>query len=63
MVDNHEAVKVGDSEKNMESSPVVKPKFTTDFLEAVVREGADGLMLRREEEGMLRTFKRHHGSR
>ena len=43
-VDNHEAVKVGDVEKNMESKEVVKPKFTTDFPE--VREGADVLTLR-----------------
>ena len=39
MLDNHEAVKVGDFAKKMESRPVVKPNFTTDFLEAVVREG------------------------
>ena len=38
-VDNHEAVKVGDVEKNMESKEVVKPKFTTDFPETVVRSG------------------------
>ena len=56
MVDNHEEVKVGDLEKNMESRPVVRPKFTTDFLEAMVREGADELTLRAEEERMLRTF-------
>ena len=48
-VDNHEAVKVGDVEKNMESKEVVKPKFTTDFPE--VREGADVLTLRPDEEG------------
>ena len=52
MVDTHESVKVGDSEKNMESRKVMKPKFTTDFPE----EGADELTLRCEEEGMLRTF-------
>ena len=34
---------------------MVKPKFTADFLEAVVREGADELTLR-AEEGTLRTF-------
>ena len=34
MVDNREAVKL-DSEKNMEWRPVVTPKFTADFLEAV----------------------------
>ena len=55
-VDNHEAVKVVDVEKNMESKEVVKPKFTTDFPEAVVREGADGLTLRADEEGALRTL-------
>ena len=33
---------------------MVKPKFTTDFLEAVMRDGADELTLRAEEEGMLR---------
>ena len=38
MVDNHVQVKVGDSEKNMKSRTVVKPKFTTDFLEAVVQQ-------------------------
>ena len=53
MVDNHEAVKVGEQDKNVESRKVVKPKFTRDFPEAVVREG---LTLRTEQEGMLRTF-------
>ena len=46
-LDTHEAVKVGDLEKNVEARPVVKPKFTTDFAEAVVREGADELTLRK----------------
>ena len=32
------------------------PKFTADFPEAVFREGADELTLRREEKGMFRTF-------
>ena len=40
----------------MKSRTVVKPKFTTDFPEAVVREGADQLRLRAEKEGMLHTF-------
>ena len=53
MVDNYEAVRVGDFENDMESRPMVKPKFTTDFPEAVVREGADELTLRAEEEGTL----------
>ena len=56
MVDNFETVQVGDLDKNMESKKVVKPKFTTDFPEAVTREGADELTLRAEEAGMLRTF-------
>ena len=56
MVDNHEAARVGDLEKNMESRKVVKPKFMTDCPEAVVREGADELTLRAGEEGALRTF-------
>ena len=56
MEEHHEASKIGDLEKNLESLSVVKPKFTTDFREAVVREGADELTLRKEEEGMLRTF-------
>ena len=34
---------------------MVKPNFTTDVLEAVVREGADELTLR-AEEGTLRTI-------
>ena len=55
MVDNHEAVEVGDIEKKLVSEPVVKPKFTTQFLEAVVREGADEVTLR-EEEGILHRY-------
>ena len=35
---------------------MVKAKFKTDFPEAVVREGADELTLRAEEEGAARTF-------
>ena len=50
MVDNHEAVEVGDIEKKLVSKPVVRPKFTTQFPEAVVREGADEVTLREEEE-------------
>ena len=44
VVDSGEAVKVGDLEKNMGSRKVVTPKFTTDFLEAAVREGAGELV-------------------
>ena len=47
---------IGELEKNMESNKVVKPKFTTDFPEAVAREGADEPTLREHEEGALRSF-------
>ena len=57
-VDNHEAVNTGDLEKALGSIPVVEPQLTTDLPEAAVREGADELTLRREEEGMLRTHER-----
>ena len=50
------AVEVGDLEKYVESRSVVKPKFTTEFLEAVVREAAEELTLRAEEAGALCTF-------
>ena len=50
-VDNHEAVKVGDSEKNS----VVLAMSTELFTEAVPG-GAEELTLRRGEEGGLRTF-------
>ena len=36
-MDNHEAVKNGNLEKTQDLLPVVKPKFTTDFPEVVVR--------------------------
>ena len=55
-MNNHEAVKLADLEKTLESLLVVKLQFTTEFLEPVVREGVDELTLRREREGMLRTF-------
>ena len=54
--DNHAAAKLVDLEKNLESRNVVKPKFTTDFPEAVLREGPDELTLLAEDEGALRTF-------
>ena len=40
----------------MESHLMVKLKITADLPRAVVREGADELTLRREEEGTQRTF-------
>ena len=55
-MDNHEAVQIGDLDRAQASLLVVKSKFTTDFPEVVLREGAKKLALRREEEGMLRTF-------
>ena len=42
--------------RETKSKKVVKPKFTTDFSGAVIREGADELTLRAHEEGVLRTF-------
>ena len=56
MVDNHEVVRVGELDKNVQSRTVVKPKSTTDFPEAVVREGAGPPTVRADVEGMLRTF-------
>ena len=35
---------------------VVRPRFATEFSGAVIREGADELILRVQEEGVLRTF-------
>ena len=56
MVYNHEAVKVGELQKNVEYRRVVTPKFTTDSPEAVVREGADELTMRADEESALHTL-------
>ena len=58
VVDNHEAVKVGELRKNVEYRRVVSPKFTTDSLEVVVREGADELTLCADEESALHEFAR-----
>ena len=55
-VDSHEAVTVRDLHRETRSKKVVKPKFTTDFPGAVIREGADELTLRAHETGVLRTF-------
>ena len=57
MVDNHEAVKVGDLGKNMESS-VAKPKFTTEFPEALVREAAEELTSRAQKNGSHHSWMR-----
>ena len=58
-VDNNATVKIGDLEKETRSKKVVKPRFTTDFLGPVVREGADELTLRAHEERVLRTYRHH----
>ena len=55
-VDNHEAVKVGHLGEENAVEESGEADVTTDFLEAVVRRGADELTLRAEEEGILRTF-------
>ena len=56
MVDCHEAVKIGDLVKNLESRSVVEPKCTADLPRAIAREEADEPTLRRGEEGTQRTF-------
>ena len=55
-VDNHEAVKVGDLHQESRSKRVGRPRFATELSGAVIREGADELTLRAQEEGVLRTF-------
>ena len=61
MVDSHEAVKIGELDKNVESRKVVQPKFTTDCPEAVVREGADELTSdQMKKVHCALSFHRHH---
>ena len=55
-IENYAAVKIGDLEKETRSKKVVKSKFTTHSLGAVIREGADTLTLRELEEGVVRSF-------
>ena len=56
-VENHEAVKIGDLEKNSEAIKVVKPKYSKEiFQNAAIREGVDELTLREGEGGTLRSF-------
>ena len=47
---------MGDLHRETKSKKVVKPKFTTDFPGAVIREGADELTPLAHEESMLRIF-------
>ena len=47
MVDCHEAVKIGDLVKNLESRSVVEPKCTADLPHATAREEADEPTLQR----------------
>ena len=56
VVDNQEAVKIGDLEKTLESLLVVDPNFSADSPDASVREGADAPTLRRGEDGTKRNF-------
>ena len=60
-VDNHEAVKIGELEKNTEVIKVVRPKFEAIFAKATIRVGADELTRRAEEAGMLTHFHREDG--
>ena len=59
-VDSYATIKSRDLQKETRFEKVVKPRFTTDFLGAVIREDADELTWRAHEEGVLRTFYRHH---
>ena len=54
-VDTHEVVRVGGLRQGINSFKVVEPKFTADFSDAIIREGAGELTLRAEEEGVRRT--------
>ena len=61
-VDNHEAVKIGELEKNTEVIKVVRPKFNNAiFAKATIRVGSDELTRRAEEAGMLTHFHREDG--
>ena len=52
--DTHEAVKIGDLEKNPEAIKVVKPKFNQEiFPNAIIREALGDLTLRVGEAGTL----------
>ena len=55
-VDNHSAVDVGGLRRGTKSIHAKKPQFSEAFPEAVIREGADELILMAEEVGSLRTF-------
>ena len=56
-VDNQEAVKIGELERNSEAIKLARPKFNKAiFQDATIREGVDDLALRTGESGMLRTF-------
>ena len=56
-VDNHETVRIGDLEKNLEALKVVRPKFNQEsFPSAIIEEGVGAWMLREGSEVMLRSF-------
>ena len=52
-VDNRAAVKIRDLHKESRSRKVVKPSFTTDSPEAVLRDDAGEPTLRAHEEGKV----------
>ena len=49
-VDTHEAMKIGDFEKNSEAIKVAGPSSTDMFQDVAVREGVDALILGRGED-------------
>ena len=58
-MDNHEAVKIGELEKNTEVIKVVRAKFNKAiFAKATIREEVGELTRRAEEVGMLTHFHR-----
>ena len=60
-MDDREAVKIGELEKNSEAIKVVKPKFNKEIYQiAAVREGVNEMTLREGEEGTMRSFFYQH---
>ena len=56
-VNDSATVLIENLEKETNSKKVVKRKFTTDFLGALFREGADELTLRAHEEEAIRAHE------
>ena len=59
-MNNHEAVKTGDLEKDSVVVPTVEPMVSVDCLDAADREGAKELTLRRDDEGGAAHCHRYH---